>query len=319
MFYKGVLRSYDPENQVGVIYLSELDSEYNFKLSDLPNPSIQPTIDERLKCFVKEVKGHKTIKFIVRLDNNNAPDASYEKLHQIENEASENFDEVSSITEFQKQEVQVESVIPEQVSTFDHRPQMSESVSNNHSDPVVDLGNTSSSSLTQDLPIQALQNNPEPDHLILKNSDESEKLAETTQHIEPEHQEIEDEYLEEDREFFENKKELSKLKKISVFQKIKNSLTYKKRKPKKEKKKVEIYLNPWILLMIIVVPLTIELGDRGYKKYKIYQKEQQEKARLYEIEQKRIVEEQRKKLGKLPDKVLSDETLDELLGKDRQK
>lgn len=118
--------------------------------------------------------------------------------------------------------------------------------------------------------------------------------------------------------YIENSKETERTQKDSFFKKIKTKFGYKSYKPKKEKKKKEVYFNPWIILFMILIPTLGYWGEKGYQKYVIYKQEQEAKAQQYMLDQEKIIEEQRKKLGKLPDKILSDETLDELLGKDRK-
>lgn len=105
----------------------------------------------------------------------------------------------------------------------------------------------------------------------------------------------------------------------STLGKVKTSLFYKKinlqqfKKLKKENKQ----LNRSVFLIVIVVLATAILLTFCYQKMQAYQLEQNVKAQVYLIEHQRIIEEQRSQLGELPDKILTDETLDELLGKDR--
>lgn len=106
------------------------------------------------------------------------------------------------------------------------------------------------------------------------------------------------------------------------WHKFKMALLYKKYKPTSVQKSKHIQrdknkFNPWIIVSVIALLVIGNLVVIGYQKIQAYQVEQQTKSQLYLIEQQRAIEEQRSKLGNLPDKILSDETLDELLGKDR--
>ena len=98
--------------------------------------------------------------------------------------------------------------------------------------------------------------------------------------------------------------------------KVKTKLAYKNYKPKKARKPKKQF-NPWLILGMVVILILVNVGVMGYKKFQNYQAEQAAKAQLYLLEQERIIEEQRLKHGKLPNKILSDKSLDELLGKDR--
>ncbi len=98
--------------------------------------------------------------------------------------------------------------------------------------------------------------------------------------------------------------------------KVKTKLAYKIYKPKKARKEKKQF-NPWLIVGMVVILILVNVGVMGYNKFQNYQQEQAAKAQLYLLEQERIIEEQRRKHGKLPNKILSDRSLDELLGKDR--
>lgn len=72
MFYKGILKSYDATEQVGIIHLSDKDIDVHFSVKDFPNSTLEPQIGERVKCLVEEKDAQNIAKFIVRLDYKNA-------------------------------------------------------------------------------------------------------------------------------------------------------------------------------------------------------------------------------------------------------
>lgn len=108
---------------------------------------------------------------------------------------------------------------------------------------------------------------------------------------------------------------------VSAMEKLKNKLAYKHYAPQnKRKQKKQSSINPWLIASVVLGLVLINLAVFGYQKYTQYQSDQHAKAKLYLLEQERIIEEQRKKMSHVPDKkVLSDKALDDLLGKDRQK
>lgn len=108
---------------------------------------------------------------------------------------------------------------------------------------------------------------------------------------------------------------------VSAMEKLKNKLAYKHYAPQnKRKQKRQSSINPWLIASVVLGLVLINLAVFGYQKYTQYQSDQHAKAKLYLLEQERIIEEQRKKMSHVPDKkVLSDKALDDLLGKDRQK
>ena len=116
----------------------------------------------------------------------------------------------------------------------------------------------------------------------------------------------------------EKDKELNEWKKKTTAEpsKVKTKLTYKTYKPKKARKEKRQF-NHWLIVGMILILILVNVGVMGYKKFQNYQTEQAAKAQLYLVEQERIIEEQRLKHGKLPNKILSDQSLDELLGNDR--
>ena len=65
--------------------------------------------------------------------------------------------------------------------------------------------------------------------------------------------------------------------------------------------------------------LCINLALYTYKRYQHYQQDQAIKLNKLTAEQKQQVAEQRRALGRLPNKILSNQALDELLGKTREK
>lgn len=108
--------------------------------------------------------------------------------------------------------------------------------------------------------------------------------------------------------------------KSSVLNKLKTKIEYQTHTPVKAQRKPSKDINLWPIIMLIGVLSLIGAGYVGYVKYQQHVQEREAKAKLYLLEQQRLIEEQRKRLGKLPDKkVLSDKSLDELLGKDRTK
>lgn len=88
---------------------------------------------------------------------------------------------------------------------------------------------------------------------------------------------------------------------------------------KKIKKKKSEKFGLKVLMVIIGSLILINGSLWGYKKYQQYKADQEAKLKIYMLEQEKKIEEQRRALGKLPDKILSDEALDDLLGKDRNK
>lgn len=72
MFYKGTLKSYNPEVEAGIIRLSGQDIELHFNIKDFPNASLKPQMGERVKCLIEERQGQAFAKYIVRLDHKNA-------------------------------------------------------------------------------------------------------------------------------------------------------------------------------------------------------------------------------------------------------
>lgn len=106
----------------------------------------------------------------------------------------------------------------------------------------------------------------------------------------------------------------------SVLQKVKTKLEYKTLPPQKSKRSSTKQFNPWTIVAIVALLLIAGLGYLGYAKYVERKQDQEAKAKLYLLEQQRIIDEQRKKLGKVSDKkVLSEKSLNELLGENRQK
>ena len=71
--------------------------------------------------------------------------------------------------------------------------------------------------------------------------------------------------------------------------------------------------------MGLVGLLSVNLIIYGYKRYQHYQHDQEIKLNKLTKQQAQKVAEQRRALGRLPNKILSDKALDELLGKDREK
>lgn len=61
------------------------------------------------------------------------------------------------------------------------------------------------------------------------------------------------------------------------------------------------------------------MGIYSYKRYQHYQQDQVIKLNQLTKEQAEEIAKQRRALGRLPNKILSDQALDELLGKDREK
>lgn len=72
MFYKGILKSYDATEKVGIIHLPDNEIDLHFSVDDFPNPTLEPQIGERVKCLIEEKDFKHVAKFIVRLDHKNA-------------------------------------------------------------------------------------------------------------------------------------------------------------------------------------------------------------------------------------------------------
>ena len=105
-----------------------------------------------------------------------------------------------------------------------------------------------------------------------------------------------------------------------TLQKVKNKIEYSTHQQFKKKRGSDQQMNPLMIVAIVSVILLALLGYLGYQKYQERKIENEKKARLYMLEQQRLIEEQRQRLGKLPEKkILSDQALDELLGKNRTK
>lgn len=94
-----------------------------------------------------------------------------------------------------------------------------------------------------------------------------------------------------------------------------SSKTIKKKVKKKKSEKFGLK----VLMGIIGSLILINGSLWGYQKFQQYKADQEAKLKIYTLEQERKIEEQRRALGKLPDRILSDEALDDLLGKDRDK
>ena len=102
--------------------------------------------------------------------------------------------------------------------------------------------------------------------------------------------------------------------------KVKTKLEYQSRKQLKVKRKSEKQINPLVIGLLISVLILIGFAYFAFEKYQERKQEDEAKAKLYLLEQQRLIEEQRLRLGKVPNKkVLSEKSLDELLGKDREK
>lgn len=107
---------------------------------------------------------------------------------------------------------------------------------------------------------------------------------------------------------------------LTPLNKVKTKLEYQSRKQLKVKRKSEKQINPLVIGLMISVLILIGFAYFAFEKYQERKQENEEKAKLYLLEQQRLIEEQRLHLGKLPNKkVLSEKSLDELLGKDREK
>lgn len=105
----------------------------------------------------------------------------------------------------------------------------------------------------------------------------------------------------------------------STLNKVKTQFEYKTQHTKPHRKNAKQF-NPWLIVVVLLFALVTGLAYWGFTKYQDYQQDREIKAKLYLLEQQRLIEEQRKRLGKLSDKkILSDKTLDELLGKERHK
>ena len=110
--------------------------------------------------------------------------------------------------------------------------------------------------------------------------------------------------------------------KVSALAKLKNQFAYKHYAPKHQPrlKKKERYINPWMIVSVVVLLVLVNLAVFGFTKYSQYKAEQKAKAKLYLLEQEKIIADQRNQLGYIPTKkVLSEKALDDLLGKDREK
>lgn len=110
--------------------------------------------------------------------------------------------------------------------------------------------------------------------------------------------------------------------KVSALAKLKNKFAYKHYAPKHQPrpKKKERYINPWMIVSVVVLLVLVNLAVFGFTKYSQYKAEQKAKAKLYLLEQEKIIADQRNQMGHVPTKkVLSEKALDDLLGKDREK
>ena len=105
----------------------------------------------------------------------------------------------------------------------------------------------------------------------------------------------------------------------STLDKIKTKLEYSAPQQRLKRKRTQKQLNPWVMGIVLAIFLCAGIGYLAVIKYQEYKQDKEVKARLYLLEQQRLIEEQRQQMGKISNKkVLSEKTLDELLGKDRK-
>ncbi|WP_445115141.1 hypothetical protein [Acinetobacter sp. WZC-1] len=107
----------------------------------------------------------------------------------------------------------------------------------------------------------------------------------------------------------------------SSYRKIKTRVAYRiySREKSQLHRRTGSIIPPWLPAGGLSLCIAVYLGLYGYDQYRKYQQEQEVKLQLYMLEQQRRIAEQRRAQGKLPDRILSEKSLDELLGKDRNR
>lgn len=428
MYYKGTIRSYDPEKKMGRIYITDLESEFEFHLDDLPNSTVLPSIGECVKCFVVQKSKIHTLNYIIRFDHNNATEMDTEKylkakldrvrirdktemnknklgnekenhLNLIKNNLnaplieefnlSDNLNEKVNNIELSESSILLDPVeisaldnefiiretenidIPDKlkvhhsIDRFESRDSLISSTDyrKNIPEPVpIDLV-PPFKSLEDNKPDNSIQRDDEQytqsefgtsghdvDNLIYFTDEHQNSKGNSDIIFRSDLDNMRDEeiefkiYQDSDEEEFRREsfhydtvqamQEMSrqaikddnqiisdviKVKKKSLFNDLKNRILYSKYKSKSPReKKPPVKLNSWLFICVCIIPILILASYEGYKRYQNYVEDRETKARLYQIEQQQMIEEQRRKLGSLPTKILSDETLDELLGKERK-
>ena len=122
-----------------------------------------------------------------------------------------------------------------------------------------------------------------------------------------------------------NSLDIAQYHKSSTYQNLKAKFGYRHYKAptvkegfKKNQRKSN-GVNWWWIVLGLIGLLCINLALYTYKRYQHYQQDQAIKLNKLTAEQKQQVAEQRRALGRLPNKILSNQALDELLGKTREK
>lgn len=304
MFYKGIIHSYNPDNKTGSIKLQNQNETIDFELGDIANSVPAISIGEPLKFIVVEREGQQHAKFIIRLNHLNASDSesqnsvaqsvSQDQVDPSETLFQSEFEEVNDLIakrfQAEQQTVQLSSrdeqtksskilsgitLVPEQQKSTVQQPLEPQFKSSKY--PMLDEKNI----LTAQEVGNAMEQQPVINTGRVKDEGRKPLKPDATGTIwnQP---------LPEVKTAFQLKFNDQKIISPSRYEHIEDF-----RSQNKKGKKGNKQFNPWILASIVPILVVINLGVWGLQKYQAYQADQETKARLYSIEQQKIIKKQK--------------------------
>ena len=331
MFYKGVLHSYDPARQAGIIKINNHDFDVHFVLNDMANTSVELQMGERVKCIVVDRDEKHQAKFIVRLDNKNSRveqplnqlfyrsneevsgqtqtfDREVDELIEKKNFkkiASEVTQSEKSVAEFELDfnSLSKEAVILEgsniETESVESQPEVKKIILG---EPIEEVNHIELSSNEQQNSAEQTLNEHIGDSVKELGKVEENEKSKTAQHVEseygasPKKDQVKSVQKEqpEIKTYFQLKFNAPKM--------ISPSLVNESLKNKKTKKRIvkdyDQQFNPWIFASIVPILLIINLAMWGFQKYQEHQNEQTNKVNIYSIQQDAIIQQQKKQAEK---------------------